>query len=217
MDFILFGMQGSGKGTQGKILAEVYDMTIFETGAALRNLAKQSSDLGKRVKNIIESGHLVPNEVVMEIVEDCIKSIPQEKNILFDGIPRKKEQSDSLNALLSRLGRTSLGILIEISEKEGRRRLSSRRICEQCKAVYPIFYEKDTCEKCGGKLVTRSDDTPSGIQTRIEAYNNETVPVIEAYRAAGKLLVINGEQSIKNVTEELLLSLRGRLKRPKQS
>ena len=91
----MFGIQGSGKGTQSKILKDYYDMAYFETGAELRKLAQEDSELGKKVKSIIEAGHLVDNDVVMEIVENFMKSVPEGKGVIFDGIPRKMEQKET--------------------------------------------------------------------------------------------------------------------------
>jgi len=203
MDFVLFGMQGSGKGTQGKLIAERHNLLTFETGAELRKLAQEESDLGKKVKSIIEAGHLVSNEVVMEIIEDFMNKLPAGTTVLFDGIPRKMEQAESFDTLMQKLGREFIGVLIEISESAALQRLTTRRICEKCKEVYPAKYEGTTCKKCGGKLITRKDDNADAIQTRLTAYSEETLPVIEKYLQEGKMIKINGEQSIEEVDAEL--------------
>ena len=196
MDLIFFGMQGSGKGTLGKRVAERYNLEIFETGGELRKLSSQDSDLAKKVKSIIEAGKLVPNDVVMEIVENFLKTLPENTSVLFDGIPRKIEQAESLNTLLNQNGRTYMGVLLEISEETALKRLSTRRICEVCKTVYPADYQKDTCE-CGGKLITRTDDNPEAIKTRLQAFREETIPAMKLYE--DKLVKINGELSIEEV------------------
>ncbi|MBU1992689.1 MAG: nucleoside monophosphate kinase [Patescibacteria group bacterium] len=210
MDLILFGIQGSGKGTQGIFIAEKYGFEVFETGAELRKLSREDSELGRKVKEIIEAGNLVPNDVVMEIVENFTNKIEPGKNVLFDGIPRKIEQKESLDALLNRLERPFAGILIQISEEEALRRLTTRRLCKTCKTVYPASYGSDTCE-CGGKLITRTDDNPESIKTRLRAYASETVPVIEKYKEEGKMIEVNGEQPIEKVTEEVFTFLDERL------
>ncbi len=189
-------MQGSGKGTLGKTIAEKYNLEIFETGGELRKLSSQDSDLAKKVKSIIEAGKLVSNDVVMEIVENFLKTLPEKTSIVFDGIPRKVEQAQSLNALLNQNGRTYMGVLLEISEETALKRLSTRRICEVCKTVYPADYQKDTCE-CGRKLVTRTDDNPEAIKTRLQAFREETIPAMKLYE--DKLMKINGELSIEEV------------------
>lgn len=207
MDLILFGIQGSGKGTQGKILKERYNTAYFETGAELRRLSKEDSDLGKKVKETIEAGHLVSNEIVMEIVEDFLSKVEAEKNVIFDGIPRKPEQSESLSALLEKHGREYKAVILDLSQDEAMKRLTQRRICEGCKEVYPASYDKDECEKCGGKLITRTDDNAESIKVRLQAFFDETMPVIDNYEREGKLIRINGEQSIEDVSKELFETL----------
>lgn len=211
MDLVFFGMQGSGKGTQGKLIAERHGLQVFETGAELRKLAQEDSELGRKVKEIIEAGHLVSNEVVMEIIENFAKNIPEGTNVLFDGIPRKMEQKETFDALMEKLGRDFMGVLIKISEDTAMKRLTTRRICEGCKAVYPAVYEGNSCEKCGGNLITRSDDNADSIKTRLEAYSNETLPVIEKYLADGKMLEVNGEGSIEEVDKILEETLEGKI------
>lgn len=196
MDLIFFGMQGSGKGTLGKAVAARYNLQIFETGGELRKLSSQDTDLAKKVKSIIEAGKLVPNDVVMEIVENFLKTLPENVSVLFDGIPRKVEQAESLNALLNQNGRSYMGVLLDINEETALKRLSTRRICSICKTVYPESYQKEQCE-CGGKLITRTDDNPEAIKTRLQAFREETIPAMKLYE--DKLVKINGEPDIKEV------------------
>ncbi|MBD3330381.1 adenylate kinase [Candidatus Peregrinibacteria bacterium] len=197
MDLILFGMQGSGKGTVGKALAEKFNTEYFETGAVLRRLANQDSELGQKVKSIIEAGHLVSNEVVMEIVEDFMKNTEENKAIIFDGIPRSVEQAKTLNALLDKYDRDYKAVLLKIVEETALKRLTTRKICKDCKEVYPAYYKKEECEKCGGELFTRADDNPTAIKTRLKAFKKETIPAMEIYK--DKLIEIDGEPSIDEV------------------
>lgn len=197
MDLIFFGMQGSGKGTLSKSVAERYGLEIFETGGELRKLASQDSELAKKIKSIIEAGKLVSNEVVMEIVENFLNNLPANTDILFDGIPRKIEQANSLNKLLNTNGRKYLGVLIELKEETALKRLTTRRVCENCKTVYPADYTKENCEKCGGKLITRADDNPESIKTRLDTFKQETLPAIDLYR--DNLIKIDGEPNIEEV------------------
>lgn len=196
MDLILFGMQGAGKGTIGKAIADRYNLKIFETGGELRKLSHQDTPLAKKVKSIIDAGRLVPNEVVMEIVENFLKNLPANSNVLFDGIPRKMEQAESLNALLNKTGRTYKAVLLEIKEETALKRLTTRRICKVCKTVYPITFTADKCT-CGGELITRSDDNPQAIHTRLEAFRYETIPAMNLYK--DNLIKIDGEPSIEEV------------------
>lgn len=202
MDYVLFGIQGSGKGTQGKILAEKLHAAYFETGGELRRLAAENSELGKKVKFIIDAGHLVPNEVVMEIVENFAKR-EADRPIIFDGIPRNTEQNASFTALLKKLNRPYTGIYFELSREEAENRLLKRRMCSKCKTVYSASYKKDLCEKCGGSLITRADDNADSIRTRIDIFYKETLPIIDQWHIAGKMIDLNGTGTIEKVTQEL--------------
>lgn len=196
MDLIFFGMQGAGKGTLGKSVAEKYNLEIFETGGALRKLSQEDSPLAQKVKSIIEAGHLVPTEVVMEIVENFMSNLPAGKNILFDGIPRKVDQAQALNEILKKHSRIYKAVLIDIAKETALKRLTTRRICKICKTIYPADYTGEKC-KCGGELITRSDDNPEAIKTRLEAFENETLPAIKLYE--NDLVKIDGEASIEEV------------------
>lgn len=211
MDIVLFGIQGSGKGTQGQHLVEKFKLQLFETGGELRRLSQEDSELGGKVKSIIEAGHLVPTEVVMEIIENFMAHLPAGTNVLFDGIPRKPDQAEAFNNLMSRLGRNFLGVIIDISKEEALNRLLSRRICPLCKTVYPKDYTANTCAKDNSELITRTDDNPESIKNRLDAFFNETLPVIEDYKKQGKMITVNGEQSIAKVTEDLFNQLSSKL------
>ena len=204
MDLVLFGMQGSGKGTQSRLIVEQFDFEIFETGAELRRLAQDDSELGQKVKSIIEAGHLVPSEVVMEIIEAFLDNLPEGTAALFDGIPRSSDQQELFDALMERKGRDFKGILIELTEEEALKRLTTRRICAGCKAAYPSTYEADACEKCGSELVTRKDDTPDAIRVRLDTFQEKTLPVIESYKERGLMLSIDGQQSIDACTVDIM-------------
>jgi adenylate kinase len=209
MDLIFFGMQGSGKGTLGKYIAEKHIMQVFEMGGELRKLAQEDSELAQKVKSIIEAGHLVSDEVVMEIVENFMNNLPEGKSVIFDGIPRKVAQAKLLNEVLDKHNREYKGVLLEISKEVALKRLTTRRICGSCKAVYPGYYAEDKCE-CGGELITRSDDNPEAIETRLNAYAEETVPAIKLYE--DNLIKIPGEGSIEEVeilAEEALSTFLG--------
>lgn len=207
MDYVLFGIQGSGKGTQGKILAQKINAAYFETGGELRKLAAENSQLGKKVKSIIEAGHLVPNEVVMEIVENFIENSGAARSIIFDGIPRNKEQNDTLENLLQKLKRQYTGIYFELSREEALSRLIKRRICSKCKEVYPAFYKNPVCGKCNGELVTRADDNADSIRTRLDIFYKETLPIIENWKSRGKMINIDAAPPIEVITKNLLQTL----------
>lgn len=207
MDIVLFGIQGSGKGTQSKIIAEKCGLQVFETGGELRRLASEASELGSKVKETIESGQLVPTGLVMEIIANFLHNLPEGANALFDGIPRSEDQKIHFDELIEKEGRDFMGLWIELSPEEALKRLTTRRICTKCKEVYPATYQGGACEKCGGELVTRTDDTPDAIKVRIETFVEKTLPIIREYEAAGKILKVNGEKSIPEVSSDILASL----------
>ncbi|MBT4384774.1 adenylate kinase [Candidatus Peregrinibacteria bacterium] len=208
MDIILFGMQGSGKGTQAKRIAEALSLEIFEAGAALRKLSQEDSELAQKVKSIMEAGNLVPTEVVMEIIQDFISKLPEGKSVLFDGIPRSNDQKEQLDEIMNSSGRNFTGILIDITEQEALRRLTTRKICTGCKAVYASFYDKEKCEACDGELGTRKDDTPDAIRVRLDTFQAKTLPVIQDYEKEGKMIKVNGEQSIQEVNDAIMIVLK---------
>ena len=199
----MFGRQGSGKGTQGKYFADRYHLTPFVMGDELRKLATEDSELGKKVKSIIEAGHLVSDDVVMEIIENFINGLKPGTNVMFDGIPRKIGQAEKFDALMEKNHRNTKGVILNISEETAIRRLTSRRMCSQCKAIFPANYDKPFCKTCGGTLESREDDSNmDSIRNRLNAFNNETMPVIERYRKEGKLIELNGEPDIDQVNTE---------------
>ncbi|MBU2524296.1 nucleoside monophosphate kinase [Patescibacteria group bacterium] len=207
MDLVFFGMQGSGKGTQGALIAKKFNLKVFETGGELRRLAKEDSPLGKKIKSIIEAGKLVDNEIVMEIIENFMEHLEPNQNVLFDGIPRSQVQAKSFNELLERKGRIFKGVLIKITEEVALSRLLTRRICESCKKVFPADFTANSCAACNGNLITRKDDNEEAIKTRLHAFTSETLPVIEEYQKNGKMIEVDGTKRIEEVDKELQIIL----------
>jgi adenylate kinase len=204
MDIILFGMQGSGKGTQGKSLAAQYNLKVFDIGTQFRKEIQAGTSLGLSIKAPVESGHLVDDEIVMCVVEDVLSKVDPNQPLLFDGVPRTLSQVDKLLELLAKFGRDAFAVNIKISEGEGTLRLTKRRICPDCHGIYPPSYKEDKCEHCGGTLITRTDDNPESIHRRIENYKKQTVPVIKTFYDRDRLIDIDGEQPIDVVTKEAL-------------
>ncbi len=204
MDIILFGMQGSGKGTQGSILEERYHLKVFEMGGQLRQMIASGTPLGNKIKEIVNAGNLVDDDTVLQVVGEFIGSLSSDQPILFDGIPRTVAQSEKLLKLLADHGRDAFAVLIKITEEEAIKRLTQRRVCEKCKGVYPPSYRSDECQHCGGKLIVRQDDTPESIKRRLENYKNETLPVIERFYDRDHLIEVDGEQDIEKVSSEMI-------------
>lgn len=179
-DILFFGIQGSGKGTQAKLLAEREGMIIFETGAELRKVRKEESELGNIVREIIDRGDLVPNEIVMDIVRHFLENTPENARIIFDGIPRSMPQKETFDALLAKKGRQALCLFLDVPEEEVVIRMRERG---------------------------REDDTEVVIRKRIENYKNETIPVLRAYEKEGSFVAINGNQLLEAVAEDIQKAL----------
>jgi len=218
-DLILFGVQGCGKGTQGRILAEENGYKVFETGKELRALiADENSELGKKIKEIVEGGNLVSDEVVIEIVENYVKDVPAEpasasselrtgrQAIIFDGLPRKVSQKDLFEEVMEKYDRKPLAVMIHISDETALARLGNRWMS---KSTGKIFAGKEAAlAECAEEDVyQRSDDTPEAIKTRLANYHQETQPVIDWYTEEGRMVEVNGEQGLEEVTKELLEKL----------
>ena len=203
MDLILVGKQGSGKGTQAKILAEKFGFKIFETGGALRAIAKENSELGREVKEITTRGDLVSNEIVMQIVADFIEKLEGNFPVIFDGIPRSDEQRLSLEKLLEIKGREFRALEIKLSNEEALARLTIRANCNKCGANFGS--KDDVCPSCGSTDVSRrADDNVESITKRLENFEKFTSPLLAAWDNAGKLVSVNGEQDVEKVTESML-------------
>ncbi len=200
-DLILIGKQGSGKGTQGKILTQKIPFTIFETGSELRKIAAEDSELGKMVKNITDRGDLVPNELVMKIVENFVQKADKDTPIIFDGIPRSQEQRISLEQSLENVGRSFYALEIKLSEEEAMKRLLSRANCNDCGENFG----GNICPKCGSKnLSRRSDDNEESIRKRLENFETFTKPLLVNWEEREKLLSVDGEQASKDVAKDIL-------------
>jgi adenylate kinase len=212
MDIVLFGIQGSGKGSIGKLVSQQYGFKIFETGGELRKLSAENSPLGNKIKEILNAGKLVSNDVVMEIIENFIQNLPAESKLLFDGIPRFLEQANSFDQLMKKHNREFTGILIDVPEQEVLRRLSTRRICKDCKTIFASDYTKNTCDKCGGELFVRSDDNPESIKIRLKSYYEETVPVIERYKSQNKIIVMDGNKNLNDCKVDIFELIDSKIK-----
>lgn len=201
---ILFGPQGCGKGTQGQLLADRFDVPMIGAGEMFRAEIADETSLGKIAKKYVESGALAPDELVNAIVAHRLKRLDISHGFILDGYPRNVEQAIHLD----RIVKVNLALQIRISDKEAVRRLSGRVQCVACKQVYHLTesppIKPGVCAMCGGKLVKRSDDTEELIRSRLATYHFMTEPIAAYYRQRGVLLTINGEQAIPYVFEDIL-------------
>lgn len=183
-DIILIGRQGSGKGTQGKILAEKFGYQIFETGGALRQMAEQDSDLGRQVKEITGRGDLVSNKIVMAIVREFLTELSSSTPVIFDGIPRSEIQRESLEQELEAAGRDWMALEIRISNEEAVHRLLKR-----------------------AEIEGRADDNLTAIQKRLENFETHTQPILDIWAERDRLVAIDGKAPIEDVHEAVVSAL----------
>lgn len=203
----LFGPQGCGKGTQGQLLADRFDIPLIGAGDMIRAEISESTSLGKLVKTYVDAGVLAPDELINAVVAHRLKQMDHPQGFILDGYPRNVEQA----TYLDRIANVSMAIQIKISDAEALRRLVGRLQCASCRQVYHLQdappVKPGICAVCGGKLFKRSDDTEEIISQRLAAYHFMTEPIAAYYRQRGVLLVVNGEQSIPYVFEDMVKKL----------
>jgi adenylate kinase len=179
---IIFGAPGSGKGTYASRLHAKLGVDVIATGDIFRELLKEDSELGRKVKIYVEKGHLVPDEIVIEVLKQRLSKIPKEKGFILDGYPRTLEQAKTLEGIT----KIDAILLLDVPDWIIIERLSSRRICRNCGTIYNIRFLKPKvegiCDKCGGPLYQRSDDNPEVIKKRLQVYREQTSPILEYFR-----------------------------------
>lgn len=210
MHIVLFGSPGVGKGTQAKRLRERKNWTIIATGDLLREAIAQGTALGLEAKSYIDKGELVPDSVVNGLAREQLSKITG--GFALDGYPRNLTQAVQLDEWLSDLNKPiQKAILFELPEEELIKRLSGRRLCSQCGAVFHIesgpSQKGDLCDKCGGTLITRSDDEPETVKRRLGVYAEQTQPLVEYYERQGLLVRVSAEGSPDEVFERLVQAL----------
>ncbi len=213
MLYIVFlGAPGAGKGTQAATVAEELNLAHIATGDMFREAQKQETELAKQARFYMEKGELVPDEVTIQMVLERISAPDCENGVIFDGFPRTLKQAEALDEALGKQGRMIDSVVyIKVSESELMERLSGRWICRQCQAPYHMVNSPPRvpgkCDRCGGELYQRPDDTPETVKERLRVYFAETAPLIDYYSRAGKLLEVGGEGSVEDVRERILKSL----------
>jgi adenylate kinase len=210
VNIILLGSPGSGKGTQAKVLQERYGLKHISSGDLLRAAVARGDELGKEIEGIIASGQLVPDRVVLRLVRDALVEGNGGgwKGWMLDGYPRTAAQAEALEDVLSGSREVvDAVVFLDINAEEAIRRLSDRRTCPSCQAVYHLKdhppREKDTCDNCGGGLIQRSDDQPETIRRRLEVYNEETVPVLGFYELRYDVHRVDAAAPIGEITSAI--------------
>jgi len=209
---ILLGAPGAGKGTQAVQISERVGLAHIASGDLFRREQDSGSELGKIAKSYMEKGLLVPDEVTVKMILGRIAAPDCAKGFLLDGFPRTLEQAKALDQALAEEGKSiNLVLYIKVSTEELLRRLSGRWICRNCQAPYNIVElppkVPGKCDYCGGELYQRPDDAEETARKRLEVYFAQTMPLIEYYTEAGKLVEIEGEKGIEAVTQDLIAAI----------
>ncbi|NCD32666.1 MAG: adenylate kinase [Spartobacteria bacterium] len=208
---VILGAPGSGKGTAAKQIEEYTSFVQLSTGDLLREEIAAASDIGNKAKDRMERGELVSDEIIIDMVKRKIRSA-SDTDYLFDGFPRTVEQAKQLNDLLKEFNAAvDCVLLLAVGEKAVVERITGRRICSKCAAVYHVVYNKPQkpgiCDKCGGDLYQREDDNLKTIENRYRVYKSQTEGVVEYYNATSNVTVIDAEQSSDAVFSDIMKSI----------
>ncbi len=212
MNIALIGPTGSGKGTHALELEERFSMRHAATGDLLRENLKQQTPLGLLAQSCIERGELVPDELVDAMIQSWIRATDDRRGILFDGFPRTAYQASFMDELLGKLGRSlDLVVYLRVSDEAIIERLSGRTICHLCQATYHDSLHPPThpgkCDRCQGELIRRPDDTPEIVAARLRSFHRTTGPVLDYYQKSHRLVILEGEGSVRQVKAALLATL----------
>lgn len=201
MKLVILGAPGAGKGTQAGLLADRLGIPTISTGNLLRAAMQQGTDLGKQVKEAMDAGKLVSDELIIQLVKERLGQEDCKDGYLLDGFPRTLAQAKALSGFAKIDGALS----IEVSDSEIEHRMEGRRICSKCQATYHVEDNppkvEGICDKCGGQLVIRKDDTRDVVENRLHIYHEETEPVKEYYRQEGLLLAVRGQKKLADTTQ----------------
>ena len=209
---ILFGAPGAGKGTQAAILAEKTGLVHITTGELFREAIRQETELGKQAKPYYDRGQLVPDQLTIAMLLERLSQGDCARGCLLDGFPRTLEQATALDEALAQEGKAIDKVgYIQVPQDELLSRLSGRWNCRQCGSVYHERFQPPRqagrCDQCGGELYQREDDKPETARRRLEVYSQQTAPLIDYYRARGKLVEVDGDESVEEVAENLLAAV----------
>ncbi|MCK5580586.1 MAG: adenylate kinase [Candidatus Omnitrophica bacterium] len=213
MKLVLLGPPGAGKGTLATLIKDELGIMHISTGDMLREEMKSGSDLGNEVKQYVESGALVPDEVVIKIIENKLTSDEQvAKGFMLDGFPRTEAQAEELDKILEKIGKSiDYSFYMDASLEVVLQRLTGRRICRDCGAIFHMTNmppkEAGKCDSCGGEIYQRPDDNEETIKKRMDVYGENTAPVVEYYAGQGKLKKVNADQSTDELFDEMMANV----------
>jgi len=216
MNILFMGPPGAGKGTQAERIIAEFNIPHISTGDAFRLAMKQGTPIGIKAKEYIDQGLLVPDEITNGIVKERLSQPDCEKGFLLDGFPRTIQQAEALEVMLNELGRKIDHVVnLSVDRSFLLARLTGRRICKTCGATYHVMFNppktEGICDKDGGELYQRSDDSEEQVGTRLDEYTSKTAPLLDYYAEKGTLRDVNGERDINVVTTDIINTLRGSL------
>ena len=209
MKIIMLGAPGAGKGTQAQMIAEKFDIPHISTGDIFRANIKNGTELGKKAKEFMDKGLLVPDELTVELLLDRVANEDCKNGYVLDGFPRTIPQADVLDSELTKLGdKVDFAINVDVPDENIVRRMSGRRACLKCGATYHIEHippkTEGICDKCGSELVLRADDKPETVQNRLSVYHEQTQPLIDFYSNKGILKSVDGTQPMDKVFADIV-------------
>lgn len=208
MQLILLGPPGAGKGTQAKRLSENFHIPKISTGDILREAMQKGTSLGLKAKSYMDSGQLVPDDVVIGIVEERLKGEECSNGWILDGFPRTLQQAYVLDKILKGMNTSIEHVFsLEVKEEEIIKRLSGRRSCEKCHSAYHIYFNSSKrdgiCDSCGGRLIQRNDDKEDTVRERLKVYKEKTEPLVKYYLERNLLEKIDSDGDIENVFKRI--------------
>ena len=208
MNLILLGAPGAGKGTQAELLVSKLSIPAISTGNMLREAIAKGTDLGKKAKQYMDEGNLVPDELILGIIADRVSQADCANGFILDGVPRTLAQAEALEAKGVRIDHV---VSIEVDDSEIEGRMTGRRVCSKCGASYHIVANPpkvdDVCDSCGSDLVIRKDDAPETVRKRLEVYHATTEVLKDFYAKLGRLRLVNGSQFIEGANEDILKAI----------
>lgn len=208
INVVMLGAPGAGKGTQAAMISQSYRVPTISTGDILRQAVADQTELGRKAKDYMEGGQLVPDEVVIGIVKERLKADDCQEGFILDGFPRTVVQAEELGKALSETDRELDAVLeVGVSEEVIVGRLTGRRTCRKCGKIYHLSsnppQSEKVCDECGGELYQRSDDAVETVRNRLEVYKEQTAPLLDYYKRQGLLRTVDGEKPVEEVFEDV--------------
>ena len=208
MKLIFLGAPGAGKGTQAEVVSEHLQIPTISTGNIIREALKSGREMGQTAKEYMDTGRLVPDDVVIGIIQERLAQPDCENGFILDGFPRTIPQAEALDRMGVVIDRV---IDIEVADETIAQRVSGRRVCPACGASYHVEYKKpaveNVCDRCGDTLIQRKDDHPDTVRERLQVYHDQTEPLKSYYAASGKLFIVEGQEDVADTTRLTLAAL----------